>query len=89
MIELHRDDRILKFIKNFMVKLRLRRTGKRGQPYYRIVAADSKSPRDGRFIEIIGNYNPRTKPSTIKLNKKLAQKWLDQGAQPTENPYPH
>ena len=66
------------------VKLRLTRVGKTTQPQYRIVAADARSPRDGRFIEILGQYNPRTEPSTLKVDNDKAVKWLAQGAQPTE-----
>jgi small subunit ribosomal protein S16 len=66
------------------VKLRLTRVGKTKQPQYRIVAADSRSPRDGRFIEIVGHYNPRTEPSTISVDNDKAVKWLSQGAQPTD-----
>lgn len=66
------------------VKLRLTRVGKTKQPQYRIVAADSRSPRDGRFIEIVGHYNPRTEPSTLKVDNDQAVKWLLQGAQPTD-----
>lgn len=66
------------------VKLRLTRVGKTKQPQYRIVAADSRSPRDGRFIEIVGQYNPRTEPSALKVDNEKAVKWLAQGAQPTE-----
>jgi small subunit ribosomal protein S16 len=65
------------------VKLRLTRVGKTKQPEYRIVAADSRSPRDGRFIEILGHYNPRTEPSTVSVDNDKAVKWLRQGAQPT------
>ena len=67
-----------------MVKLRLMRMGKKKQPTYRIVAADSRSPRNGRFIEIIGNYNPRTEPSTLNVENDKAVAWLRKGAQPTE-----
>ena len=66
------------------VKLRLTRVGKTKQPQYRIVAADSRSPRDGRFIEILGQYNPREEPSLINVDNDKAVKWLGQGAQPTE-----
>lgn len=66
------------------VKLRLTRVGKTKQPQYRIVAADSRSPRDGRFIEILGQYNPRTEPSTLNVDNEKAVKWLAKGAQPTE-----
>lgn len=66
------------------VKLRLTRVGKTKQPQYRVVAADSRSPRDGRFIEILGHYNPRTEPSTVSIDNDKAVKWLTQGAQPTD-----
>jgi len=66
------------------VKLRLTRVGKTKQPQYRIVAADSRSPRDGRFIEIIGQYDPRQEPSVVNLDAAKAAKYLSQGAQPTE-----
>ncbi len=66
------------------VRLRLMRTGKKKQPSYRVVAADSRSPRDGRFIEIVGTYNPRTDPSEIKIDNAKAVGWLRQGAQPSE-----
>ena len=66
------------------VKIRLRRMGQKKAPFYRIVVADSKSPRDGRFIEEIGTYNPNTDPSTFNVNKEAAKKWLANGAQPTE-----
>ncbi len=66
------------------VKLRLRRMGAKKRPVYRIVAADSRSPRDGRFIEIVGTYNPISEPAEIKLNEELVMKWLRNGAQPTE-----
>src|SRR5215204_5645842 len=66
------------------VKLRLTRVGKTKQPQYRIVAADSRSPRDGRFIEIVGHYNPRTDPSSLNVDEEKAAKWLRQGAQPTD-----
>lgn len=67
-----------------MVKLRLMRMGKTKQPTYRIVAADARSPRDGRFIEIVGHYNPRTDPSSITVDNDKAVAWLQKGAQPTE-----
>lgn len=67
-----------------MVKLRLRRMGKKGQPFYRIVAADSKSPRDGKFIEEIGTYNPVKADAPVTLNKEAALRWLSNGAQPTD-----
>ena len=66
------------------VKLRLTRVGKTKQPQYRIVAADARSPRDGRFIEILGQYNPREEPSVLKVDNDKAVKWLSEGAQPTE-----
>ena len=66
------------------VKLRLMRMGKTKQPTYRIVAADSRSPRDGRFIEIVGTYEPRQEPSRIAVDNAKALKWLRDGAQPTE-----
>ena len=66
------------------VKIRLRRMGQKKAPFYRIVVADSRSPRDGRFIEEIGTYDPNTDPSTFKVNEELAKKWLANGAQPTE-----
>ena len=67
-----------------MVKLRLKRMGKKGAPFYRIVAADSRSPRDGRFIEQIGTYNPTKAEEKVTLDKELAKKWLSSGAQPTD-----
>ena len=66
------------------VKIRLRRMGKKKAPFYRIVVADSRSPRDGRFIEEIGTYDPKTDPSSFKVIEELAKKWLANGAQPTE-----
>lgn len=66
------------------VKIRLKRLGKKKAPFYRIIIADSRSPRDGKFIEEIGTYDPSTEPSTVKVNEELAQKWLSNGAQPTE-----
>ncbi len=66
-----------------MVKIRLMRVGKRKQPIYRVVIADARSPRDGRFIEIIGQYNPRTEPSEISIEEEKALAWLRKGAQPT------
>ena len=67
-----------------MVKIRLRRVGPKKQPSYRIVVADSRSPRDGRFIENIGHYNPRTEPMTVEIDEGRARYWLGVGAQPTE-----
>lgn len=66
------------------VKLRLKRMGAKKAPFYRIVAADSRSPRDGRFIETIGTYNPTANPAEVKVNEELAMKWLNDGAQPTD-----
>ena len=68
-----------------MVKIRLMRMGMKGAPSYRIVVADARSPRDGRFIEILGWYNPLTNPPTIKLDEEKATQWLGNGAQPTES----
>ncbi|MBO4218309.1 MAG: 30S ribosomal protein S16 [Erysipelotrichaceae bacterium] len=67
-----------------MVKLRLKRMGAKKAPSYRIVAADSRAPRDGRFIEIVGFYNPRTNPAEIKIDEEKALKWLAAGAQPSD-----
>ena len=67
-----------------MVKLRLKRMGSKQKPFYRIVAADSRFPRDGRFIETVGTYNPIAKPAEIKIDKEVAIKWLNNGAQPTD-----
>ncbi len=66
------------------VKLRLARVGSKKNPIYRVVAADSRSPRDGRFIEVVGRYNPQPNPSLIELDMEKVQAWLDKGAQPTE-----
>ena len=66
------------------VKIRLRRMGQKKAPFYRIVVADSRSPRDGRFIEEIGTYDPTKDPSEFKVDEELAKKWLNNGAQPTE-----
>ena len=67
-----------------MIKLRLKRMGKKKTPYYRIVVADARSPRDGRFIEEIGIYDPNQEPSLVKVDADAAKKWLKNGAQPTE-----
>ncbi|HUU08529.1 MAG TPA: 30S ribosomal protein S16 [Dehalococcoidales bacterium] len=67
-----------------MVKIRLRRVGSKKKPSYRLVVADSRSPRDGAFIAILGHYDPMTDPETIVINEELALSWLKQGAQPTE-----
>lgn len=67
-----------------MVKIRLRRMGAKKSPFYRIVVADSRYPRDGRFIEEIGTYDPRVNPAEIKVDAERAQAWIKTGAQPTE-----
>lgn len=67
-----------------MVKIRLRRMGAKKAPFYRVVVADSRYPRDGRFIEEIGYYNPLTKPATVNVDVDRAQAWIKTGAQPTE-----
>ena len=66
------------------VKLRLKRMGSKQKPFYRIVAADSRFPRDGRFIETVGTYNPVANPAEVKIDKEVALKWLGNGAQPTD-----
>ena len=66
------------------VKIRLRRMGAKKAPFYRVVVADSRFPRDGRFIEEIGYYNPNTNPAEVKIDGEKAQKWISNGAQPTE-----
>ena len=67
-----------------MVKIRLKRMGAHKKPFYRIVVADVRAPRDGKFIEEIGYYNPMAEPKEIKINEELAQKWISNGAQPTD-----
>ena len=67
-----------------VVRIRLRRTGLKGQASYRIVVADARSPRDGRFLENIGHYNPRTEPATVEIDDERARYWLSQGAQPSD-----
>ena len=67
-----------------MVKIRLRRMGANKKPFYRIVVADSRAPRDGRFIEELGYYDPMKKPADIKIDEEKAKKWLATGAQPTD-----
>ena len=66
------------------VKIRLRRMGQKKAPFYRVVVADSRCPRDGRFIEEIGYYNPMTNPAEVKIDAEKAKTWLNNGAQPTE-----
>jgi len=68
-----------------MVRIRLRRTGSKKQPTYRIVVADKESPRDGAFIEVIGSYNPRTEPETVKVQEDRALYWMKVGAKPSES----
>ncbi len=68
-----------------MVRIRLRRVGLRHQPTYRIIAADREAPRDGRFLEILGFYNPRTEPSTIEIKEDRVFDWMSKGAQPSES----
>lgn len=67
-----------------MVKIRLRRIGAKKQPTYRFVVADARAPRDGRFIEILGHYNPRTEPRTVVVDEEKARQWLAKGAQPSD-----
>ena len=67
-----------------MVKIRLRRMGAKKQPTYRFVVTDARSPRDGRFIEIVGHYNPRTEPKTVVVNDEKIKEWLAKGAQPSD-----
>ena len=67
-----------------MVKIRLKRMGAHKKPFYRVVVADARTPRDGKFIEEIGYYDPMTEPKTIKIDAEKANKWLANGAQPTE-----
>lgn len=67
-----------------MVKIRLKRMGANKKPFYRVVVADSRAPRDGKFIEEIGYYNPMTDPADIKIDEEKAQKWLGTGARPTD-----
>ena len=66
------------------VKIRLKRMGAKKTPFYRIVAADSRSPRDGRYIEVIGTYNPVAEPAKVEINEELALKWLQTGAKPSD-----
>jgi small subunit ribosomal protein S16 len=71
-------------VNTMAVKIRLRRMGAKKAPFYRVVVADSRSPRDGRFIEEIGYYNPMTNPADIKVDVEKAKKWIESGAQPTD-----
>lgn len=66
------------------VKIRLKRMGSKKSPFYRIVVADSRSPRDGRDIEVVGTYNPVTQPAEVKINEELALKWMQDGAKPSD-----
>ena len=66
------------------VKIRLRRMGARNNPFYRVVVADSRSPRDGRFIEELGYYDPKSNPAVVNINKEKAEEWIKKGAQPTD-----
>lgn len=66
------------------VKIRLQRYGSKKRPFYRLVAADSRQKRDGRYLEILGTYNPTTEPATVKIDEDKARKWLSEGAQPTD-----
>ncbi|MGE5311459.1 MAG: 30S ribosomal protein S16 [Nitrospirota bacterium] len=66
------------------VRIRLSRMGSKKRPFYRIVVADSRSPRDGRFVEVIGTYNPRTEPVEVQVDPERLQTWLKQGAEPTD-----
>jgi small subunit ribosomal protein S16 len=72
-----------------MLKIRLKRTGRKGQPHYRVVVMESSNPRDGRTVEEIGYYNPRTQPTTFEVDKAAAEKWLQNGAQPTDTVAQH
>jgi small subunit ribosomal protein S16 len=72
-----------------MLKIRLKRTGRKGQPHYRIVVMESSKPRDGKVVEEIGYYNPRTSPTTFDVDKEAAEKWLKNGAQPTDTVAQH
>ncbi len=67
-----------------LLRIRLRRNGKKKHPYYRVVIADQRAPRDGDFIEVVGHYNPRTQPSTVVLNEERVKHWIEIGAQPSE-----
>ena len=67
-----------------MVKIRLQRVGKKKSPFYHVVVADSRSPRDGKIVEQIGTYNPMTEPATIELDKEKVEKWIKNGAKPTD-----
>jgi len=68
-----------------MLAIRLRRVGPKKRPYFRVVVTDSQSPRDGRFVEVLGHYNPRTKPETLDLDRERLQHWLGVGARPSDS----
>jgi len=68
-----------------MLAIRLRRVGSKKRPYFRVVVTDSQSPRDGRFVEVLGHYNPRTKPETLDLDRERLQHWLGVGARPSDS----
>ena len=68
-----------------MLRIRLARLGFKNQPYYRLVVADSRAPRDGAFVDVVGHYNPRTDPATLVVDEEKARKWLQQGATPSES----
>jgi len=68
-----------------MLAIRMRRTGSKKQPFFRVVVTDSQAPRDGRFVEVIGHYNPRTKPETLELDRERLAYWLGVGAQPSDS----
>ena len=67
-----------------MLSIRLRRTGSTKRPYYRVVVADSREPRDGRFVEVLGHYDPRKSPAVVKIDAERAQYWIGKGAQPSD-----
>lgn len=71
-------------VRNMAVKMRLKRMGKKRSPFYRIVVADARSPRDGRFIDLVGTYNPTVDPAEIKIDQEKAMEWITKGAQPTD-----
>ena len=81
---LYKFDFISREVNQLAVKIRLRRMGSKKNPFYRIVVADSRAPRDGRFIEEIGYYNPLTEPKTVVVNKESVNKWIGNGAKPTD-----
>ena len=79
------DERRLTETQNRATRIRLARVGSKKNPIYRVVVADSRSPRDGRFIEIVGRYNPQTDPSTIEFDEEKVRGWIEKGAQPSES----